>query len=167
MQCQGSACAVVITEHDGREDFARIAWHDDGATTAVSDRLSSSSYLGQYGVTQVSNRRQRYSCGSKIEWYIEGSGCNPGVPSGFSAAARLTRAYLQWVLRGRDKGRVTGPKRPCDRAKGMLERNEEGAGRAAGWARSFIQFESGGRPVHAPCPTQRSLNPGGQTATLR
>jgi hypothetical protein len=33
--------------------------------------------------------------------------------------------------------------------------------------RTFIDIESGGWPVHVPCPKQRSLNPGGQTAVLR
>jgi len=33
-------------------------------------------------------------------------------------------------------------------------------------ARTFIDVESGGWPVHAPCPKQRSLNPGGKAAVL-
>jgi hypothetical protein len=30
-----------------------------------------------------------------------------------------------------------------------------------------IDVESGGWPVHTPCPTRRALNPGGQTPRLR
>ena len=36
----------------------------------------------------------------------------------------------------------------------------EGRGRPP----SFIQLQSGGRPVHARCPIRRAPNPGGQTA---
>ena len=51
-----------------------------------------------------------------------------------------------------------------DRAKGGVgkERIEEEDGRAAGRARSFIQLESGGWSVHAPCPKQGPLNPRGK-----
>jgi hypothetical protein len=34
-------------------------------------------------------------------------------------------------------------------------------GRAGGGARAFIDVESGGGPVHAPCPKQRVAKPGG------
>ena len=51
--------------------------------------------------------------------------------------------------------------RPYDRARGCWEWIEEEDGRAAGSARTFIDVESGGWPVHAPCPKQRVAKPGG------
>jgi hypothetical protein len=41
------------------------------------------------------------------------------------------------------------------------ERIEEGDGQAAGERATFIDVESGGWPVHAPCPMRRPLNSGG------
>lgn len=51
--------------------------------------------------------------------------------------------------------------RPRKPSEGVLEKRiEEEEGRAAGRARSFIQLESGGWPVHAPCSMRRPLNSG-------
>jgi hypothetical protein len=55
---------------------------------------------------------------------------------------------------GRHINRPFGPAREC------WERIEEEDGRAAGRARSFIQLESGGWPVHAPFSMRRPLNSG-------
>ena len=46
--------------------------------------------------------------------------------------------------------------------KGLKRKKVEQQG-----ARTFIDVESGGWPVHAPCPMQRAPNPGGQTPDLR
>jgi hypothetical protein len=43
---------------------------------------------------------------------------------------------------------------------------EEEDGRGGG-RRYFIDRESGGGPVYAPCPLRWAPNPGGQTADLR
>ena len=49
-------------------------------------------------------------------------------------------------------------KRPSEGCweKGLKKKMVEQRG-----ARTFIDVESGGRPVHAPCPTQRVAKPGG------
>jgi hypothetical protein len=53
-------------------------------------------------------------------------------------------------------------KRPSEGVgKGLKKKMVEQRG-----ARTFIDVESGGWPVHAPCPKQRPLNSGGQTAVL-
>jgi len=51
--------------------------------------------------------------------------------------------------------------RPSEEGCVRKERIEEEDSRAAGRARSFIQLESGGWPVHTRCLKRRPLNSGG------
>jgi len=55
--------------------------------------------------------------------------------------------------------------RPYDRARGVRKGLKKKKVEQRG-ARTFIDVESGGWPVHAPCQMQRSLNPGEQTVVL-
>jgi len=76
----------------------------------------------------------------------------------FSAA---TGCY-KWVSVERGRWRMTRSNgRARGVGKGLKKRMVEQRG-----ARTFIDVESGGWPVHAPCPKQRSLNPGGKAAVL-
>jgi hypothetical protein len=69
----------------------------------------------------------------------------------------------EWVSVERGRRRMTRSNgRARGVGKGLKKRMVEQWG-----ARTFIDVESGGWPVHAPFPKQRSLNPGGQTAVLR
>lgn len=107
-------------------------------------------------VSPTIDRWSYYSGASKPEWEIEDSGLKPAVPPGSSATARP--AGRVGVARGRRH--VMRLREPSE-GRMLGKRNEEGNGRAAGRARSFIQLESGGWPVHAPCPMGRAPNPGG------
>jgi len=77
---------------------------------------------------------------------------------GFSAV----KGHSEWVSVERDRWRMTRSNgRARGVGKGLKKRMVEQRG-----ARTFIDVESGGWPVHAPCPKQRSLNPGGKAAVL-
>jgi hypothetical protein len=93
-------------------------------------------------------------------WEIEDSGFKPAVPPGSSATARPNMEGVAGRVRvAKSRRHVMRPREPSE--EGMLERIEKEDGRAAGRARSFIQLESGGWPVHAPCPMRGPPNPGG------
>jgi hypothetical protein len=70
-----------------------------------------------------------------------------------------------WVGPGRRRERRM--MRPCNRAEGGVgKRLKRKMGEQRGMC-VFIDVESGGWPVHAPCPKRRPPFPGGQTARLR
>jgi hypothetical protein len=81
------------------------------------------------------------------------------VPSRLFSCGGPATGRSEWVLGGEGSMAHNGVKRPSE---GYWERiKEEEEGRAAGSARTFIDVESGGGPVHAPCPMQRVAKPGG------
>jgi len=51
--------------------------------------------------------------------------------------------------------------RPSQGALGVLEKRLKKKRVEQRGARTFIELESGGGPVHAPCPKQRVAKPGG------
>jgi len=51
--------------------------------------------------------------------------------------------------------------------RGCWEGSEEEGRSSRGGRASFIDVESGGGPVHAPCLMRRAPFPGGQAAVLR
>jgi len=53
----------------------------------------------------------------------------------------------------------------CESASVGWERKDKQEMRAVGEDAIFIDLESGGRPVHAPCPIGRAPNPVGQHLT--
>lgn len=90
--------------------------------------------------------------------------------SGFSAAARPRRA-IRWVEPLCSAEGAEGAKRRAMSAAGARKfggRSDggEGQSRREGEA-SFIEVESGGRPVHAPSPIGRAPNPAQHTSRLR
>ncbi len=79
------------------------------------------------------------------------------VPSRLSAAAGPAKGRPEWVSVGRSRRRMT---RSNGRARGVGRGLKRKMVKQRG-GRTFIDVESGGWPVHAPCPKQRVAKPGG------
>ncbi|ELR03277.1 hypothetical protein GMDG_06025 [Pseudogymnoascus destructans 20631-21] len=99
-------------------------------------------------------------------WLCEAFMCH----CGFSAAARPRRA-IRWVELSCSVEWAEGAKRRAMSAAGARKlggRSDGGKGqsRREGVA-SFIEVESGGRPVHARCPIGRAPNSAWHTSRLR
>jgi hypothetical protein len=116
-------------------------------------------------VTQMLGRRRRCSRASKIEWEIEGiesSGLHPRVARVLSRG-EADGGGRRWVMgrQAHDETKQGGRREVL--GKGLKRRMvEEGGQRAV-----FIDVESGGGPVRAPCPIGGPLNPGGPTPRRR
>lgn len=115
-------------------------------------------------LTRENDRRRKQSRASDLEWEIGIPGCKLAGPSRSSAAARPTIGAFEAGLHRQGRRRTTRSERAGKGVvgKGWTRKMVEGGG-----GRAFMDAESGGWPVHAPCPTERSLNPGGTTPQSR
>jgi hypothetical protein len=89
---------------------------------------------------------------------IEGSGFKPAVPSRLFSCGGPETGRSEWVLGGEGSTAHDEVKQPSE---GCWERIEEERWSSSGERATFIDVESGGGPVRAPCPKQRVAKPGG------
>jgi hypothetical protein len=93
-----------------------------------------------------------------VRFRVGDRGCR-GLKSAFSAAARPAEDASGRIQLSGVRLHVTGDEGGL---ADLLEEEVKGKRGRRGGVRSFIDVESGTGPVHAPCRTRRSLNPGGK-----